>query len=429
MEDFERQLMWYGIIILVVAVVAIITIVLLNKRKKVSDSFMCAVLLLSVPCGLIGFRVIFGVSNPVAFTIGSIEIRWYGICVVSGMIAALFTMIHLTVYRGMKSDCALEAFLWAIPCGLVGARLYYVLTTLDRGWTFLEVLNLRTGGLAIYGGVIGGVIGLFIFSRIRKIEFLKILDMAGIAVLIGQALGRYGNLINQEAYGIPITSEALQRFPFGVYIENCTAAGCTCGGAAHWHCATFFYESIWNLVGYSVLILWLDRKRFFTGFAFCFYFIYEGIGRAVIEGMRTDSLYFLKSVFGESIRISQMLSIFMLLGGLAFGAYLFVKNGKKFKSATATADGQNASDADVTISTGGVIDEDKLRVTSVEKPIIDDTQNVENVSAEPNKNKQDEHGSCVEKVIDKCGKTKISETDGKSQAKKTNEIKSSKGKK
>ena len=95
MEDFERQLMWYGIIILVVAVVAIITIVLLNKRKKVSDSFMCAVLLLSVPCGLIGFRVIFGVSNPVAFTIGSIEIRWYGICVVSGMIAALFTMIAL----------------------------------------------------------------------------------------------------------------------------------------------------------------------------------------------------------------------------------------------------------------------------------------------------------------------------------------------
>ncbi len=140
-------------------------------------------------------------------------------------------------------------------------------------------------------------------------------------------------------------------------------------------------------------------------------------------------MYFLKSVFGESIRISQMLSIFMLLGGLAFGAYLFVKNGKKFKSATATADGQNASDADVTISTGGVIDEDKLRVTSVEKPIIDDTQNVENVSAEPNKNKQGEHGSCVEKVIDKCGKTNISETDGKSQEKKTNEIKSSKGKK
>lgn len=461
-KNFEWQVRWYGIIILIAAVAAIVTIVILKKRNKVSDSFMRAILLLSVPCGLIGLRVIFGVGNPIAFTIGSLEVRWYGICIVSGMIAALLTMVHLVLDRGMKSDYALEAFLWAIPCGLVGARLYYVLTTLDRGWTFLEILNLRTGGIAIYGGVIGGVLGLFIFSRIRKIEFLKILDMAGIALFLGQTLGRYGNLINQEAYGIPITSEALQCFPFGVYIENCTAAGCTCGGLAHWHCATFFYDSMWNLSGFILLCLWLDRKKFFTGFSLCFFLIYEGIGRAMIEGLRIDSLYFLKSVFGESIRISQMLSIIMILGGLALGAYLFVKNGKKFK--TATADGDNEGIADEkrnTVDTAALIndvagEDAKNKDTQADNTSVNaqkvndsslksdkstkkpkDNSTLDTVLQNDSENKEsdnvgktvtDERDAAVDALVEKYGKNEPKKSVNKS-TKKTNANKSSKGKK
>ena len=197
--QYETQVRIFGIIILVLAIAAITTVIILMKQKKISKDFLYSTLLVAVPCALIGIRVICGVSNKVAFSIGNLDIRWYGIIIVTGMIVGLLTAIVLTMRKGIKSDYALEMFLWAIPFALVGARLYYVLTTLSRGWTFVEVLDIRTGGLAIYGGLIGGIIGLFIFSRIRKVPFLKVLDIAAVSVLIGQAIGRYGNLINQEA--------------------------------------------------------------------------------------------------------------------------------------------------------------------------------------------------------------------------------------
>lgn len=283
-----------------------------------------------------------GSINPVAFTIFNLEVRWYGIIIVFGMLVGLGTAFYLIKRKGLNADYALEMFLWAIPLALVGARLYYVLTTLERGWSFADVFNLRTGGLAIYGGLIGGVVGLLIFSLRRKVNFLTVLDIAAVSVIIGQAIGRYGNFVNQEAYGIPITNEGLQFFPIGVYIDHCSAAGCSCGGAEHWHAATFFYESFWNLAGYLVLLLWLDRKNIFTGFSLCFYLVYEGIGRSIIEGLRTDSLYFLSSVFGDTIRISQMLSIFMIIGGAVLGIILYRK--KKEKEAVLESESLTLSD-------------------------------------------------------------------------------------
>lgn len=246
--------------------------------------------------------------DRVAFTVFGVEIYWYAIIIVIGMIVGVSSILLLAKHKKLNPDDLLDIILFALPLGIVGARLYYVITDWDDSWTFAQIFAIRDGGLAIYGGIIGGLITGLVVAKIKKMtwqDILAMLDIFAVGVIIGQSIGRWGNFVNQEAYGQLITNPALQFFPLAVYAHG------------SWYHATFFYESMWNLVGYIGLLILNIKKPDWRGISCFSYFVYYGLGRAWIEGLRSDSLYFLKNILGETIRISQALSIILVIAGIA----------------------------------------------------------------------------------------------------------------
>lgn len=246
--------------------------------------------------------------DRVAFTVFGVEIYWYAIIIVIGMIVGVSSILLLAKHKKLNPDDLLDIILFALPLGIVGARLYYVITDWDDSWTFAQIFAIRDGGLAIYGGIIGGLITGLVVAKIKKMtwqDILAMLDIFAVGVIIGQSIGRWGNFVNQEAYGQLITNPALQFFPLAVYVHG------------SWYHATFFYESMWNLVGYIGLLILNIKKPDWRGISCFSYFVYYGLGRAWIEGLRSDSLYFLKNILGETIRISQALSIILVIAGIA----------------------------------------------------------------------------------------------------------------
>ena len=226
------------------------------------------------------------------------ELHWYGLLIAAGVLAAVLLACSREKRLGLERDTALNVALLAVPVAIVCARLYYVLFS----WEYYaahpqEILNIRQGGLAIYGGVIGGVLTGWIYCRVKKISFPKGLDLAAPSIALGQAIGRWGNFFNQEAYGAAVTKPGLQFFPLAVSIEG-----------SGWHWATFFYESLWCAL-IVAFILTGERKRFFRrdGDIFGSYLLLYGLERALVEGLRTDSLYL------GPIRVSQLLSLALVL--------------------------------------------------------------------------------------------------------------------
>ena len=231
----------------------------------------------------------------VAFSIGSFHIYWYGIIIALGFfLGAVFCVRH-GKYVGIKGEDFLDALLWGGPLGIVGARIYYIvfnpgLYMTDGGLDLKACLNVHQGGLAIYGGIIAGSITAFLVARYKKISFAALIDLTAYGLLIGQLVGRWGNFVNAEAHGGPTS------LPWRMGIESAQ-------GYAEVH-PTFLYESLWNLLGLILLTLVLRKGlRKFDGMSFLLYVAWYGFGRGLIEGLRTDSLYF----FGTSIRTSQML--------------------------------------------------------------------------------------------------------------------------
>ncbi len=255
------------------------------------------------------------------FFVGSLEIKFYGLIMAVSMLLGVLLACKLAKKRGIKSDDIFMLALIVLPCAVVGARLYYCIFYEDN-YTFLRLLNIREGGLAIYGGVIGGAIGIIIFALIKrdwKIIFV-LMDVCVPCLILGQALGRWGNFFNQEAYGNLITNEKHQFFPYGVFISK--------HGINSWFQATFFYESMWNLIGLGIL-LFVYSKSNLTGTTTACYLIWYGIGRTWIEGLRSDSLY----LGSTGIRVSQLLSILLIITGVAVFAinvyrYIKLKKGK-----------------------------------------------------------------------------------------------------
>ena len=234
-----------------------------------------------------------------------LEIKWYGVIIALGvLVASLYAMKRCKEF-GLTSDDILNLVLVGMVCAILGARLYYVAF---YGTPWKDFFKIRDGGLAIYGGVIGAVVGFGIFSltsRERRKKFLPSLDLAGLGLLIGQAMGRWGNFFNREAHGGPSTG----LFRMGL-IEN--------GEQIYVH-PTFLYESVWNLVG-LLLLHFLSKKRKFDGQVFLMYLAWYGLGRVWIEGMRTDSLYL------GSIRISQLVAgASVILAGGCVAYMLWVK--------------------------------------------------------------------------------------------------------
>lgn len=245
--------------------------------------------------------------NPVALQLGPISIRWYAICIVSGLILAVYLSMKEAPRKKIDPDDIIDFILIAFPLAIVGARLYYVIFEWGYYSQHLgEIFAIWNGGIAIYGGLLTGALVLYLFSRRRLIEPIDFLDIAAPSVMIAQSIGRWGNFFNQEAYGTAVKS--LNYLPSFIrdqmYIDG------------SYRQPTFLYESIWNLLGF-LLILILRRKPQFLrqGEITAFYLIWYGFGRMIIEGMRTDSLMF------AGLRVSQWLSMILILVGLAIIIY------------------------------------------------------------------------------------------------------------
>ncbi|MBE6709099.1 MAG: prolipoprotein diacylglyceryl transferase [Ruminococcaceae bacterium] len=249
--------------------------------------------------------------DPTAIKIGGFGIQWYAIIITFGMILAFLYAKNRAKYEGITGDDIYDVTIWCILFGIIGARLYYVIFKIDEYivtegtfWqnvkdTLLGIINIRNGGLAIYGGIIVGVLVGYFISKKKHIRFPVLADVAAPAIMIGQILGRWGNFFNAEAFG----GETSLPWRMGLMNAN--------GDWIHVH-PTFLYESLWNLVGFVLIAIFYKKKKY-NGQVFLFYVSWYGLGRAFIEGLRTDSLYL------GPLRVSQILG----LAAFAVGTVLF----------------------------------------------------------------------------------------------------------
>lgn len=226
------------------------------------------------------------------FTVFGKEIYLYGVVIALGFLLAIFYVRRRVKEFGTNFDLVTDAILITVPIAIVCARVYYVIFSWDvYRDNPISALYIWEGGLAIYGGVIGAILGLILFAKFRKQKLTPYLDMMSLGLLIGQSLGRWGNFFNREAYGAEITNSFFLRMGL---IDKTT------GLVRYWH-PTFLYESVWNLVG-LILLHFLSKKRKYDGQVFLAYLAWYGLGRVWIEGLRTDSLYL------GSFRVSQLLA-------------------------------------------------------------------------------------------------------------------------
>ena len=234
------------------------------------------------------------VNPSEGFFIGNFEIKWYAVVIACGMLLAVIYALRRCKEFGLTSDDIYNIVLIGIPSAIIGARAYYVIFEWENyfgpGIPWDKCLRIRDGGLAIYGGVIGAVLAATIYcmtSKRRRGKLLPYLDIAGLGLLVGQAIGRWGNFFNREAHG--------------GQTESFLRMGLIEGGRQIYVHPTFLYESVWNLIG-LILLHFLSKKRKFDGQVFLYYLAWYGLGRAFIEGLRTDSLYI------GSFRVSQLLA-------------------------------------------------------------------------------------------------------------------------
>lgn len=244
--------------------------------------------------------------NSVAFSVGKFEIAYYGLIITFGIVLAALYVIWRAKHQSINSDTILDMALVVVPSGVIGARLYYVLTSLDQFHSLGEVFNIRQGGLAIYGGILAGAIAVLVMARIKKINFFLLADMITPAVLIGQILGRWGNFFNAEAYG------SATDLPWRMGLFK--------GGEWIFVHPTFLYESLWNLLGFILINIFYGFKpekthKKYDGQIFLMVFAWYGFGRMLIEGLRTDSLYV------GPFRISQVLGLLFFVAGAGLLLY------------------------------------------------------------------------------------------------------------
>lgn len=252
--------------------------------------------------------------NSVAFNIFGLPIRWYGILISLGMVIGIIIAGYSCKEKNISYDKMMDLVLIALPSAIVGARLYYVLFNLD---IYIkspgDIFNIRQGGLAIHGGVIFALAAAYIYSRKKKLNFIKYADAAAPSIIIGQAIGRWGNFFNQEAHGGPVSYEFIKHFPKfiqnGMYIDN-----------TYYH-PTFLYESLWNILVFIILILLLKKVKT-DGFVFFSYVGLYSIGRFIIEGLRTDSL-----MIGP-LRVAQLVSLSGIVIWLLFIYFAYFKKKK-----------------------------------------------------------------------------------------------------
>ena len=243
-----------------------------------------------------------------SFSIGPLEIHLYGVIIALGLLLAVLYACRRSKAFGIKDDDILDGVLWVTPFSILCARLYYCIFSWEQYASDpVSILYIWEGGLAIYGGVLGALIGVAVFCRYKKIKVTALLDLVSLGFLIGQYLGRWGNFFNREAFGAE-TDSFLRMGLFNPVT-----------GVTTYHHPTFLYESLWNLAGF-LLLHFLSKKRKYDGQIALGYVAWYGLGRAFIEGLRTDSLYW------GPFRVSQ------LLGGLSCFAAVAVLVWQSFRS-------------------------------------------------------------------------------------------------
>ncbi|GAK02625.1 prolipoprotein diacylglyceryl transferase [Geomicrobium sp. JCM 19037] len=248
--------------------------------------------------------------NPVAIEIFGWPIYWYGLIIMLGGLLAFLLANHEAKRRGLHSELLLDLLIWAVPISIVSARLYYVLFRLDY---YLEnpgqIIAIWEGGLAIHGALIGAVITAIVFAKKRGVSFWKLADITAPSILLGQAIGRWGNFMNQEAHGGEVSRQFLENLMLPEFIINQMYIDGT-----YYH-PTFLYESLWSLIGVAIL-LYLRRVNLRRGELFLTYVIWYSFGRLFIEGLRTDSL-----MIFDLLRTAQVLSIVLIIGAVAVLIY------------------------------------------------------------------------------------------------------------
>lgn len=255
--------------------------------------------------------------NSVAFTVFGHPIAWYGIIITMGIVLATLYVIHRAKQEGISVDDVLDLGIYVILFGVLGARLYFVLTSLSLFDSFWDIFKIWEGGLAIYGGVIGGALTIFLFCRIKKKSYGQFFDMVAPAVMLGQMIGRWGNFMNGEAHGGVTDVFCRMGLRFSQY------------GTVYYYHPTFIYEALWNLVGFILINIFYKKKRY-NGQVAYMYLAWYGFGRMFIEQLRTDSLY----IFAERwyLKISSLVGLFCFL---IFGGLLLYHLIKKTKAKTA----------------------------------------------------------------------------------------------
>ncbi len=261
--------------------------------------------------------------NRIAFSIGNIDIYWYAIIIMSGVVLSILVAIKISSKFGLYANKVIDVIMISLGGAVIFARAYYVIFQWDYYEdNLLEIFNIRGGGLAIYGGIIGAFIVGWITAKIMKVKFLPLADIISIGFLLGQGIGRWGNFVNIEAFGgntsLPwgMHSNSIQTYlesqqnlleSFGIFVDPTMPVH-----------PTFLYESIWCLIGFIGLLFYIKHRKF-DGEIFLIYIIWYGFGRSIIEGFRTDSLMI------GNFRISQILGILFCI----IGIYILIKLKKK----------------------------------------------------------------------------------------------------
>ena len=252
--------------------------------------------------------------NRVAFNIFGFNVYYYSLCILLGVIVAYILITREGKKQGLTKEFTSDLIFYTLIIGILGARVYYCVFNLDY---YLanpsEILKIYNGGLAIHGGVIAGLIFVYFYTKKKNVSFIKILDIVAPAVIIAQSFGRWGNFFNQEAHGGITTYQNLKNMHIPEFIIN----GMHIEGKYYY--PTFFFESIWCLIGFIILMFVRRNKNLRKGFQIGFYFIWYGIGRFFIEAFRTDSLMF----FG--LKIAQIVSLI----GIIIGIIIIVTNRNK----------------------------------------------------------------------------------------------------
>lgn len=297
--------------------------------------------------------------DPVAIHLGKINVYWYGLIIAIGFALAVYLATRHSKDFGIESESIIDMVLWATIPSIIFARLFYVAFSWDyyKG-DLMKIINIREGGIAIYGALIGAVLAAFIFAKKRKIPYLKLFDFAIPYFVLAQAIGRWGNFVNQEAFGSNTT------LPWGMTsdtIKNYLTVIPGANPALPVH-PTFLYESLWNLGAFFLLIYFRKRKKI-EGEVFFLYMILYGLGRAWIEGLRTDSLML------GNLRISQVLAVLFVLG---FSALFYFRRKKTTE----------VDDNEVVIGTSkyGAILKEMEKQEPVNKNTVEEVQNEEKSS-------------------------------------------------